>query len=437
MIFWSPDSAFIGYAAGGKLWKAPAGGGESAMIADIRTALTGGSGASWCPDGKIVVGNGDGGLSRVPALGGDFEEVIPLVKDKESDLHDASCLPDGSVLFVPHAQGARPNALVLDAHGQRKELLRLAADQDIWFPVYSPTGHILYRRHPANAGIWALPFSLQRHEVTGEPFMVAPDADVPSVSSDGTLVHVKGTGSRMTQMVWVERSGKVLGPIGPPQEQWPFPELSPDGRHVAIAAKENDVDDIWIHDAERGTRTRLSAGNVPYSIEAWSPNARSILYNEGSGAPLTMKVRSADGGGEPQTLRNGWVTGQSLFCVRLGRERGGRGVHQAVPGGRRQVAGVGRRRDLAALDSPRQQDLLHPPGDGDGGRRHPRTGAQARRSACGFHPEATWLASHLRMATGVRHIAAGGSIRDRAVAERQAGPQRHRGPGELVPGVQA
>ncbi len=311
MIFWSPDSASIGYAAGGKLWKAPAGGGESAMIADIRTALTGGSGASWCPDGKIVVGNGDGGLFRVSALGGDFEEVIPLVKDKESDLHDASCLPDGSVLFVPHAQGARPNALVLDAQGQRKELLRLAADQDIWFPVYSPTGHILYRRHPANAGIWALPFSLQRHEVTGEPFMVAPDADVPSVSSDGTLVHVKGTGSRMTQMVWVERSGKVLGPIGPPQEQWPFPELSPDGRHVAIAAKENDVDDIWIHDAERGTRTRLSAGNVPYSIEAWSPNARSILYNEGSGAPLTMKVRSADGGGEPQTLRNGWAAAYS------------------------------------------------------------------------------------------------------------------------------
>ena len=306
LIFWSPDSAFIGYAAGGKLWKAPAGGGESAMIADIRMQLGGGSSASWCPDGRIVLGNGDSALFRVSAQGGDLQEFIPLVKDKEGDLHDASCLPDGSVLFVPHAQGARPNALFVFVQGQRKELLRLAGDQDIWFPVYSPTGHILYHRHPANAGIWALPFSLARHEVTGEPFMVAPEGDVPSVSADGTLVHVKGTGSRMTQMVWVERSGKVLGPIGPPQEQWPFPELSPDGRHVVIAAKENDVDDIWIHDVERGTRTRLSAGNVPYSVEAWTPYAESVLYTEGSAPPLTMKLRSADGGGESRTLHTGW-----------------------------------------------------------------------------------------------------------------------------------
>jgi Tol biopolymer transport system component len=276
------------------------------MIADIQKQLGGGSSASWCPDGKIVLGSGEGGLFRVSAQGGDLQEFIPTLKDTEGDLHDPSCLPDGSVLFVPHLTGGRPSALIIYVEGQRKELLNLAADQDIWYPVYSPTGHILYHRHPANAGVWALPFSLARHEATGEPFMVAPDADVPSVSADGTLVHVKGTASRMTQLVWVDRSGKVLGAIGPPQEQWPFPELSADGRHVAIAAKENDVDDVWIHDVERGTRTRLSVANVPYSIEAWTPGAESILYSEGSGAPLTMKIKSADGGGEAQTLHSGW-----------------------------------------------------------------------------------------------------------------------------------
>jgi Tol biopolymer transport system component len=311
LIFWSPDSSFIGYAAGGKLWKAPAGGGERAMIADIGTQLGGGSGASWCPDGKIVIGSGDSGLFRVSAQGGDLQEFIPLLKDKESDLHDPACLPDGSVLFVPHAQEGRPNALIVYAQGRRKELLRLAADQDIWYPVYSPTGHILYHRHPANAGVWALPFSLARHEATGEPFMVAPDSDVPSVSADGTLVHVKGSGSRMTQLAWVDRSGKVLGAIGPPQQQWPFPELSADGRHVAIAARENDVNDVWIHDVERGTRTRLSATNVPYSIEAWTPNAESILYSEGTVTLQTMKIKSADGGGEARTLHSGWAAAYS------------------------------------------------------------------------------------------------------------------------------
>jgi dipeptidyl aminopeptidase/acylaminoacyl peptidase len=308
MIFWSPDSAFIGYAAGGKLWKAPAGGGESTAITDIRAQLTGGSSASWCPDGKIVLGTGDGGILRVSAGGGDFSELIPLEKDKEGDIHGASCLPDGSVLFVPHAAGGRPNVLMLFLDGHRKELFKIGADQDIWFPVYSATGHILFHRHPANAGIWALPFSLTRHEVTGEPFLVAPDADVPSVSADGTLVHVKGSSSRLTQLVWVDRTGKVLGPIGPPQEQWPFPALSPDGRHVAISAKENDVDDVWIHDADRATHTRLSTGsvNVTYSVEAWSPDARSIVYVEGSGAPLNIKTKPADGSGEAKLIHTGW-----------------------------------------------------------------------------------------------------------------------------------
>jgi Tol biopolymer transport system component len=312
IVFWSPDSSWIGYAAGGKLWKAPAPGGESSVLADIRMPMVGGSSASWCPDGKIVLTTGESGVLRVAASGGDFTELVPLVKDKETDLHDASCLPDGSVLFVPHATGGRPNALWIFADGQRKKLLEIAADQDIWFPVYSSAGFILYHRHPANVGVWALPFSLAKHQVTGEPFLVAADGDVPSVSADGTLVYVRGAASRMTRMHWVDRSGKSIAPIGPAQEQWPFPELSPDGRYVAISAKENETDDIWIHDVERGTRTRLSAVNVPYSIEAWSPDAKSILYSEGTNVPLMMKIKNVDGSGEARTLHTGYAASYSI-----------------------------------------------------------------------------------------------------------------------------
>jgi len=127
------------------------------------------------------------------------------------------------------------------------------------------------------------------------------------VSADGTLVYVTGSASRMTRMIWVDRAGKTIAPIGPAQEQWPFPELSPDDRYVAIVAKENEVDDVWIHDAERGTRTRLSAANVPYSIEAWSPDGKTMLYNEGTSVPLTMKIKNTDGSGEARTLHTGYA----------------------------------------------------------------------------------------------------------------------------------
>jgi Tol biopolymer transport system component len=291
--------------------KVPATGGQGTAIADIRVPLSGGTGAAWCPDGRILLTTGGGGVLRVSAQGGDLAEIVPVDQGKEGDLHEPHCLPDGAFLFVSHSMNARPNSLVLYAGGVRKELLRLGDDQDIWSPVYSPTGHILYHRHPSNAGIWALPFSLGRHEATGEPFMVAPDADVPAVSRDGTLVHAQGAGSRLTQMVWVDRTGKVLGTIGPQQEQWPFPVLSPDGRSVAVAAKENEVDDIWIHDVTRGTRTRLAAANVPFSIPAWSPDGRTLVFSEGGGAPQAMKTRSADGGGAARDLGTGWAPSYS------------------------------------------------------------------------------------------------------------------------------
>jgi eukaryotic-like serine/threonine-protein kinase len=307
ILFWSPDSAYVGYVAGGKLWKVPASGGESSVIADIRVAMTGGASASWCPGGKIVFGDGDGGLMRVSDSGGDFAEYVPLDKDKEGDLHDASCVEDGSVLFVPHATGGRPNSLWIFADGKRKNLLTLAADQDIWFPVYSPAGFILYRRQPANTGVWALPFSLAKHEATGEPFMVAADGDVPSVSTDGTLVHVRGSSSRITRMALVDRTGKSIAPIGQPQEQWPFPELSPDNRSVAISGKDNELSDIWIHDVLRGTKSRLSAGSqVGYSMESWSTDGKSLIFSEGAAPPVAMKMRNADGSGETKALRTGW-----------------------------------------------------------------------------------------------------------------------------------
>ena len=307
-IFWSPDSAFLGYIATAKLWKVPASGGESSLIADLPGPglFSGGCGASWGRNGKIAVTRGEGGLYQVSALGGDVQEILKIDEAKETDFHQPSWLPDGSgVIFATHKQGGRPDTLVLFAGGKRKDLLTIEG-QDIWFPLYSPTGHILYRRQPSNAGIWALPFSLARNEVTGEPFLIVANGDVPSVSDDGTLVYVRGAASRMTQLEWVDRSGKALGQVGPPQEQWPCPELSPDGRYVAVAAKENEVSDIWIHDTTRGTRTRLSAQAATVTPAAWSKDGSRLVYAEGTNIPFKLMMKSADGGGDATEIGFGW-----------------------------------------------------------------------------------------------------------------------------------
>ncbi|HEY3176234.1 MAG TPA: protein kinase [Candidatus Polarisedimenticolia bacterium] len=311
-LFWSPDSAWLGYGAAGKIWKVPADGGQGTVIADRPGEMTGGSGASWGPDGRIVLGRGEPGLWEIPARGGEVRKILDTDPNVEGDLHQPCYLPDGSgVIFVSHAVNGRPDRLCLLAGGTRKDLLHLPGE-DIWFPTYSATGHILYRRQPANSGIWALPFSLKSHEVIGEPFPVIPEGDVPSVSNDGTLVYARGTSTRQTQLVWVDRSGKVLARIGQPQEVWPFPVLSPDERQVAIAVAEQETREVWIHDIARGTRSRLTFGaQASYAVPFWYPSGDRLLYDDGSNFPFTTRSKSADGSGEAQELANGWASSLS------------------------------------------------------------------------------------------------------------------------------
>jgi serine/threonine protein kinase/dipeptidyl aminopeptidase/acylaminoacyl peptidase len=304
--FWSPDSAFVGYAASGKLWKSPVSGTESTAICDMEGGLIGGAGGSWTPDGRIIFARGGTGLLEVSARGGDLRPLLELDTETEGDLHQPHALPDGrGVLYIIHRKGGRPDTLALLTGKDKKVLLQLEG-QTLGEPVYSPTGHILYQRNPANAGVWALPFSLPKLKVTGEPFLVAPNGDYPSASAEGTLAYVQGSGTRLTQLAWVNRSGQVLGPIGRPQQQDPFPALSPDGRRVAIEVRENEGEDIWIHDAVRGTMTRLTFDPAPENRPAWSPTGDRIVYHLGSDRNnLTLAIKPADGTGQAQTLVKG------------------------------------------------------------------------------------------------------------------------------------
>ena len=65
-VFFSPDSEWIGFHAGGQLKKVPVTGGSVSTICDTDTMY----GASWGSDGRIVFGKQSDGLYSVPASGG-------------------------------------------------------------------------------------------------------------------------------------------------------------------------------------------------------------------------------------------------------------------------------------------------------------------------------------------------------------------------------
>jgi serine/threonine-protein kinase len=249
-----------------------------------------------------MVATGNAGLYEVSARGGELRTILDVDPATEEDFHHAASLPGGrGVLFTIHRRGGGPDKIDLWTPGGRKTLLEIEGER-FDNPVYAPTGHILYTRSTTTPGLWALPFSLSDLAVTGEPFLVAPDAERASVSQEGTLVFFRGTGSVLQHLVWVSREGDVLGTVGQAQPLLDRPRLSPDGTRIAVAARDPDSRNLWIHDIARGTRMRLTFDRLSPSGPIWIPGRNAIAHSTGAGGRGTAWIRPADGSGEAEEL---------------------------------------------------------------------------------------------------------------------------------------
>ncbi len=171
-------------------------------------------------------------------------------------------------------------------------------------PLYSSTGHILYQTAPLSGGLWALPFTLETLEATGEAFPVAEEVGDPSLAEDGTLVAVDVIRGGLRQLIWRDRLGNKVGEIGQPQASIQTPTLSPEGRHVAVEGREGiaELGDIWLHEVARAVKQRLTFDVVRDAFPAWSASGETIVFNSIRQGAGDLFERAADGGGEARTI---------------------------------------------------------------------------------------------------------------------------------------
>jgi len=295
--FWSPDSRFIGFAAGGEVKKISVEGGPSITLCPLPGGFFGGS---WSPVGESVVFSAEASsrMYEVPARGGQAKLLFgPEMTAKGSLNSRPHFLPEeaGARSVLVQAGGVTASDIALK-NLETGDLQVLAEGQD---PVFSPSGHIVYQ---IQGGLWALPFSLDALKPTGEAFPIVESGAFPSVSKDGTLVSVDLQGGRLMQIVWRDRAGEKLGEIGQPQEYLRYPMLSFNGRLVAVRATEEGNQDIWVHEIERPMKRRLTFNAALESRPQWSPSGREIAFQSLRGGNYDIFRRAADGTGEAELL---------------------------------------------------------------------------------------------------------------------------------------
>ena len=302
--FWSSDGNSIAFVRDGSLFRIPAADGQATIVCRLPGVYRGGA---WGPQDVILFATTRGPMYKVSASGGDPEVFIKLNAEGDVDFHQPSFLPDGQTIVYSLHRNEGVDTIEAYRDGSRKPILRLEGQarngpQVINSPQYSPTGHLLYRREQGNPGVWAVAFSPSRLETTGEPFLMAANANNPSVADDGTLIFDVDGDSGPGQLAWVSRKGVVEGGIGEPLENMRNPSLSPDGSRIAYAADEKGKSDIWVVDTRTGARTRLTFSADENTNPKWSADGRRIIFDSATKGGDVICERSADGTGETKIL---------------------------------------------------------------------------------------------------------------------------------------
>jgi eukaryotic-like serine/threonine-protein kinase len=82
------------------------------------------------------------------------------------------------------------------------------------------------------------------------------------------------------EMIWVDRSGNVIGRVGAIQNSIFFPEISPDGKWIAVSARDGEPNDrdVWIHSTTDGTKKALIVAKGNDNFPIWSADGREVIF---------------------------------------------------------------------------------------------------------------------------------------------------------------
>jgi serine/threonine-protein kinase len=294
--FFSPDGRSVGFFASGRLKRVSLSSGGVATICDAFED-TGGSGGTWGPDDTIVFAgptSARAGLFLVSASGGTPMALTTPDPMQEGGHGDPAFIGSTrTVLFTTRLTkaGVSPTVTAVSlTTGQRYQLigddlskmmasqsLTAAATPAINKPVYTATGHLVYRR---GRTLLAATFNPDTVSVTGPQVPLIEDLSDFDVSLGGRIVYL-ATRPYGGQLVWVNRQGTIESTIEP-DKRFGRPRLSPDGHRLAVEVLREGRSDIGVYGFDSGILTLLTTDGVSNS-PSWDLDGRHIVFRAPGG----------------------------------------------------------------------------------------------------------------------------------------------------------
>ena len=305
--FWSPDSQFVGFWAGGKLKKIRRSGGPPEVICSVAEIAQG----AWSPDGTILFARAiNSPINRVSPDGANATPATSLLPGQVSHMW-VQFLPDGrhfSYLARTNLTSDDPQAKVyaqsLDG-GAPIELLT-SQSRAIAVPDY-----LLFVQQQ---NLFAQRMDWKALRKIGEPLLVARKVAASpaylgtsefTASQNGVLIYGTAEGSSFDQLKWYARDGSTIGSLNPVIDYQQF-TLSPDAKRLALNSfHQHATGSLWLIDIATDTTTPLTFDPHAQSDPVWSPDSRHVAFNllpNGGTDPPFLVQRIEIGSQQPQLI---------------------------------------------------------------------------------------------------------------------------------------
>jgi serine/threonine protein kinase len=341
-VFWSPDGRTVGFTADAAIHTIPVDGGPVFTVCKV-PATGRVLAAKWRSDGAILFSVWRDSLYAVPAMGGNAKVAVAIDPAHDVDFHDISILPDGRLFLETHghdAAGVDLTRLEIANGAERKTIpgAEALAQTSVGDVAYAAPGVLVVVRRDANAGVWSMPFDVDRFDLS-RAVLVQAGANAFNFAGDGTLL-VRLPGVVNDVLTWVDRSGK-----GTPVAGTPFAlarsdrglAISPDGQRVALAIASTDgSSSIVVRDLDTGVDRRLTFDSSNKSGPSWFPSGDRLVYTaNGSVGDRKIVWRAVNGRGAETPLVDGaaaMVSPDGRELLYLVDDRGNRFLRRAPIG---------------------------------------------------------------------------------------------------------
>jgi Tol biopolymer transport system component len=293
-LFWSSDGHSVGVFTGDQLKRVDLPDGRPVVLTKIPPGR--GLAGTWAPDGRIFFASIQGSeISQTSTAGESPTSVVRADASEVSRIFWPSVLPDNRLLYLAHMKDGAGELRLLER--ERSRTLMPVNSNVAWVDP----GHLVFAREGT---LLAQQFDLAQGRLVGDPHAIAEPVDYSylparamfAASRTGTIVYQSHRDS--SRLVWIDRAGRELGPVGGTQPSYWSIRASRDVSQIVAAAVDSrfGTNQLWLIDVARGNETRLRFDPRPSLPGPWAPGQRSMVF-------------SASRGGAPQLVQRDLITG--------------------------------------------------------------------------------------------------------------------------------